>query len=176
MPDMEPINQMELYRVSGVIASARSTTDKALLIEKEIGTEPLYAMIAMGLPESRIATDLGLSKFELSMILRRTPAHRKQYINAKAVSLAEDSMEALQFYSKMVGMDIEESSGARHHLSVFNTAMKAVNSVADDKGTGNVVVNNTVVVRQKEDVPELPDGLDDIIEGEYSVSSERQEG
>ena len=167
MTGTELLPQTELYRVSGVIAAACSTNDKALLIEKELGMDSLYAMIAMGQKESRIANDLGISKFELSMILRRTPAHRKQLMNARAVALGEASMVALESYSRMQGMDMEESAGARHHLAVFNTAIKATNSVADDKGTGNITVNNTVVVRKTEDVPDLPDGLDDIIEGDF---------
>lgn len=175
MPDdMEQKERMELGRVGGVIAGARTTVDKALLIEKEIGMDSLYALISMGKKEERIAGDLGLSIFEFNMILRRTPAHRKQLMNARACALGDASMDALDVYSRMVGMDMEESAGARHHLAVFNSALKAANSVADDKGTGNVVVNNTVVVRQREDVPELPDGLDDILEGEYSVTSERE--
>jgi len=165
------VADFKLSRVKGVLASASALKDKGLLLEKEIGLEPIYAMLSMGQKIASLASSIGMSIFELEFILQRTPQHRKQYMNAIANKLAKDSAVKLERFSEMVEMETEEVAAAKHHSAALDRSLKILNTPDAVQGSDNIVVNNTVVVRDRNDVPALPDGLEDIIEGEYSVDT-----
>lgn len=159
--------EFKLNRVKGILGTALSLKDKGLMLEKEIGLEPIYAMLAMGKNLAPIAASLGMSIFELEYVLQRTSSHRKQYMNAISNKLALQSSVALDRYKNIVWMDKEHAAAARHHASMLHRSLNLLNAPSGSEGSGKVIVNNTVVVRDKNDVPPLPDGLEDIIEGEY---------
>lgn len=159
--------ELKLYEVSGIIANAQNTLEKALLIEKEIGNDSLYAMISMGTPLSRIAQGLGLSTFELEFILKRTAKNRREYLNARAFALAEASAPMLQRLSTSTKLKKSEATAAKHHAGMMANATRILNMGVEDKSGSNITVNNTVVVRNRNEIPELPDGLNEIIEGEF---------
>lgn len=161
------VSELKAYRVSGILATAIGLEDKALQLEKELGTDPIYTMIAMGETIVQIASSLGLSTFEMNYILKRTPDHRKNYANAVAFNMAENSSKKLEHFSKLTGWGKEDNFAAKHHASMVDTSLKILNMHTSDKGSGNIVVNNTVVVRSKDDVPSLPDELKEVIEGDY---------
>lgn len=160
------VNDFKLNRVKGVLATAVALKDKGLLLEKEIGLEAVYALVSMGQKISRIASSLGLPTFQLDYILQRTPQHRKQYMNALANALAKDSVVKLSHFSDCSTMETEDAAAAKHHSSMFDKSLKILNAPDAIKGSDNIVVNNTVIVRHKGDVPELPDELKNVIEGE----------
>lgn len=163
---MDVGSSTQLLIVKGLLRSIPNVTDKALTIEKEMGMESLYTLISMGELVGDMAISLGLSAFEMEFILKRTPNHRKQYLNAKTLALAESSMDILEHHSGAFSMEKEEAASAKHHSNMLDKSLKIVNAPTEDAGTGNITVNNTVVVRSGDDIPELPPELRNVIEGE----------
>lgn len=162
------VAELKLNRVKGVLATALSLKDMGLLLEKEVGLEPIYAMLSMGQKLSQLAASVGMTSFQLEYILNRTPTHQKQYMNALSNRLAHHSTKTLEHYKNTVWMDKEHAAAARHHANMLHKSLNTLNAPSSSEGSGRVVVNNTVVVRDKSDVPPLPDGLEDVIEGEYA--------
>jgi len=171
---MTAVTTTELHQVSGLLAAVPSWLDKALLVEKEIGMDNIYAMISNGQAVERIAASLYITKEQMKFMLTRTPKHRKDYMNARAFKQAESSMDVLENPSfKTAGMLIkEQASAAKHHNQVIDRAMNTLNKSDEAKANEAIIVNNTVVVRDSDDIAPLPDELKDIMEGEFEdVSS-----
>lgn len=164
----QALTTLKMNRVKGVLCTAITLKDKALMLEKEIGLEPFYTMLSMGESISSLAASIEVSTFELEYMLQRTPIHRRQYMNALANKLAKSSGQTLERFKNTMWMDTEHASAAKHHSNMLERSLKHLNTRTDDEGGGRVVVNNTVVVRSEGDVPPLPEGLEDIIEGEYA--------
>jgi len=160
------LTQLKLNQIKGVLSTALSLKDKALLMERELGLEPFYTMISMGQSISTLAASMNISNFELEYMLKRTSNHRKQYMNAVSTQLANDSSNTLKRFKGALLLDKEQAAAARHHTGLLDRSLKVLNSQEDGKGAGNVIVNNTVIVRDNSDIPPMPDGLDNIIEVE----------
>jgi hypothetical protein len=86
-------------------------------------------------------------------------------MNARANKLADDSIKTLEKFSDATYLETETSSALKHHSTMLDRSLKILNT-ADDKQSNNIVVHNTVVVRDNQDVPPVPDELIGIIEGE----------
>lgn len=166
------LSTTELSQVSGLLAAVPEWLDKALLIEKEIGMGNIYAMISNGQAVERIAASLHVTSEQMKFFLTRTPKHRRDYMNAKAFKQAEDSMEVIgTTFKKSVFMEKEESNAVKHHNTIIDRAMGVLNKSDDVKGSEPIVVNNTVIVRDSDDVAPLPTELKDIIEGDFENAS-----
>lgn len=162
----EALAQLKMGRVVGVISTAISLKDKSLLLEKEVGLEPFYTMIAMGQSLTSLASSIDVSAFELEYMLSRTPTHQKEYMNAVATQLAKSSSVTLGRFAHSDWLTTDQSAAAKHHASMLEKSLKVLNSSKGDEGTGNVVVNNTIVVRSSDEIPPLPDELQNVIEVE----------
>lgn len=162
----ETLAELTISRVKGVLCTAMTLKDKALILEKEIGLEPFYAMLSMGQSLESLAESVGFTPFELEYMLKRTPNHRRQFMNAKTNQLAEQSTDTLEHFETALMLDTEQAAAAKHHATMLEKSLKVLNNPAATQGSGGVVVNNTVVIRDKDDVPPLPDGLDQIIDVE----------
>lgn len=157
------VEEFTLIRLSGLINKTESLRDKALLLEKEIGLEPFYAMIAIGKPLEQLADSVGVTKKELEYMLQRTSIHRTQYMNATAMALGNKSAKALNHFSSMSYMDKGESMASKHHFNIFSQAIKVANNNTGSNSS-QVVINNNVIVRGDNEIPELPNELKDVIE------------
>ena len=165
---IEPLAELNIGRVKGVLSTAMSLKDRALILEKEIGLEPFYTLLGMGQSMASLASSIGASAFELEYMLTRTPSLRKEFMNAIANNLGKQSGNTLESFKNVLMLDAEQSAAAKHHSSMLDKSLKVLNTSSNDEGAGGVVVNNTIVVRSSGDVPPLPDGLDEIIEGDYA--------
>lgn len=148
--------------VYGELQRAKDITDKALVIEKEIGTEVIYTLISLGKPMGDIADSLGLSEDELELIMCRTSEHRNKYIKALMFKPAKDSMEMLGKLSKFTSLESDDARGSSHHTKVIEMFL---NHTKDMKEGGSAItVNNTVVVSDSRNTPPLPPELQGVIE------------
>lgn len=153
--------------LGGVLAETAALEDKGLLIERDIGLEKIYALLSNGMKMTDLAKSLSLTRGQLKFILTRTSEHRKRYFEATVFRRGIKSGNTLdQKFSDVVELDKEQNNAAKYHASNVDTAMKSLQQQKFEAGTG-VTVQNTIVVRAKDDIPALPDGLEDIIEGEF---------
>lgn len=166
----DALTELSIGRVKGVLSTAMSLKDMALMLEKEIGLEPFYSMLSMGQSISTLAASIDVSPFQLEYMLTRTSSHRKEYMNAIANKLGKQSGATLERFKHALMLDQEQSAAARHHSAMLDKSLKVLNTSTTDDGAGGVVVNNTIVVRNRDEIPPLPDGLENVIEGEYAES------
>ena len=167
----EVVKPTQTIVLRGLLKNVSNVQDKALLIEREVGMDAVYTMISMGYGTRRIADSLNLSDFEFEYIVKRTPDHRRRLISAKTTRLAESSIEVLKnTFSTATSLFKEESAAAKHHRSIVDSTMKTLGG-GEEKGMGTgVIVNNQFIVRGKDDIPDTPKELDEIIEGDYAVT------
>lgn len=156
-----------LPELIGILASVTDWTDQALLLEKELGMVNIYAMISNGYEVSDIADLLGMTVDQTEFILKRTPKHRKEYMNALAFRHAEGSLGTLAGFQYSEELSVEQAAASRHHNTMVDRATGILNKSEDAKGLEQIVVNNTVVVRDVGDTAEVPDEFKDILEGEF---------
>lgn len=166
MGEME-LTTYDLDRMSGVLKTARTMDEKAIVMERELGMDPIYALVAIGTKPCQIAASLGLGTFELNYILRRTPDARKRYMEASAFSMAEESQKTLSTFQRVTNIDLEESSALRFHSSNIDRYVKLMSQPNANDVAGQIVVNNTVVVRDSNDVPPLPEELNAIMDVDH---------
>lgn len=160
--------ELTIGKVKGVLANALSLKDMALLLEKEVSLEPIYTLLAMGQSLSNLAASIDVTPFQLEYMLTRTPKHRREYINAVSNKLAKESSATLNEFKNSLYLDKEQAAAAKHHASMLEKSLKVLNAPSNEDGTGNVVVNNTIVVRDRSEIPPLPDELENVIEGDYA--------
>lgn len=161
------IAEVKLNNIRGVLAKANRLEDKALLLEREVSLESIYAMLSMGEPLANIANSFDLSLDDAKFILTRTTEHRKQYIAAIQFRRAIQSDRTMSKFKSEESLDKEQNNAAKYHLSVMDAASKALNATKGEKGA-NITVENKIIVRSKDDVPDLPDELKNIMEGEFT--------
>lgn len=164
-----------LLTTSGVLGKAIKLSDKALHLEKEIGLEVIYNLISNGVGLSEISDSLGVSDKDLRYILTRTKDHRRQYMSATIYSRALKSGEILNTcFSKETQLDKYQQNAANHHTKMVDTSLRVM-ELDKEVANSSIVVQNTIVVKSANDIPELPPGLsdaisnveDEILEGEY---------
>lgn len=163
---MQQMTSLESYRVSGILETVDNIESKALLLEKEVGLESFYTLLSMGKKLAVLADSVGLSLFEMEYILKRTPDNRHSYIMAELMLSSEGSMKALKHFESSKFMEQEENNAAKHHKDMVGMTLKHTNPGTED-GSGKVVVHNNITISSKEDIPEVPDDLAEILEGEF---------
>lgn len=167
MNDMTERTPSKLPEIQGILSSVTNWTDQALLIEKEIGMSNIYALIANGYTDEDVAEFLGMTMDQTQFILKRTPKYRKEYMNAKAFHQAEGSMDMLDNFKYEDKLGKKQAAASRHHNTMVDRATGILNKSEEAKGLEQIVVNNTVVVRDNHDTAPIPDELKDILEGEF---------
>ena len=158
------LNVFDELRVQGALATAIDLDSKSQLLEKEVGLDAFYALLAMGSTVASLASSINVSSFELEYMLKRTPSHRKKYINALSGKLGADSVKVLSKFSDAMYLDPEMSAAAKHHKDMLAQAVATLNKDSPTGDSGGIVVNNTVVIRDSNDVPELPPELSGVID------------
>lgn len=158
------LNTFDELRVHGALATAIDLKSKSQILEKEVGLDAFYALIAMGNSMTSLASSINVSTFELEYMLKRTPEHRKKYINALSGKLGSDSVNALSKFSDAMYLDSEMSAAAKHHKDMLSQAVSTLNKDAPIGDSGGIVVNNTVVVRGSNEVPDVPPELNGVID------------
>lgn len=153
-------NDLTLFRIQGLVKRATQIVDKALIIEREVGMENIYTLLALGKPLEEIGEALGLSPMETELTLCRTTEHRSRFILAKMFPVARNSVEQMGRVGDT--MTSEQRNAMQYHSSIVDMFMRYT-AKSQDASTG-VTVNNTIVVNDKHDIPELPIEL----EGEYA--------
>ena len=164
----DALGELTLLNVAGVIGRAIKLEDKAMLIEREIGLESIYTLIANGKKLSSIASPLSVTPDDLKFMLTRTTELRSKYMQAKIFHRANRSGETLDkdFFAKSDSLDKEENNAAKYHASMVDQAVKVLNQNNNNTGS-SIVVENNIVVRSADDIPELPHGLGAVLEGDF---------
>lgn len=157
--------ELDNYRLRGLLQTVDNMQSKALLLEKEEGgLTQFYTLLSMGKTVAQLANAIGATTFEMEYILKRTPEHRKQFLNASIGHVADASLVKLKHYGGQTDLFKEEAAGAKHHLSVVQMASKSLTEQDTERNDSKVVVNNTVMIADRNDIPPLPDGLENIID------------
>lgn len=162
------LGELTLHNVAGIIGRAVALEDKALLIEREIGLESIYTLIANGEKLGAIASPLRVTIQDLKFMLTRTTELRQKYLAAKTFNRANVSGETLdgETFSKAHYLEKESNNAVKHHAAMVKQALDVLNQGKEEKGS-SITVENTIVVRSVNDIPELPPGVGELIEGEY---------
>ena len=159
--------EVGLRLLSGELAHTDALEDKGLLIERDIGLERIYTLLGNGTNLTPIAQSIGLETKDLKYILTRTNEHRKRYFEAMQFKRGIRSGNKLdKDFHDLDELDKEQNNAVKFHLANIDAASKALQHQKTETGTG-VTVQNTIVVKAKDDIPALPEGLEDIIEGEF---------
>ena len=146
--------ELDNYRLRGVLATVDNVQSKALLLEKEEGgLSQFYTLLSLGKTIADLASAIGATVFDMEYILKRTPEHRKQYLNAISSHLADNSLNRLKDYSFRTDLYKEEANGAKHHMAVVQMASKALTDQQDTGNDSRVVVNNTVMIADRNTIP-----------------------
>jgi hypothetical protein len=162
--------ELTMFNASCALAKATELTEYGLLLEKEVGLDKVFGLIRMGFPEVTIADDLGINKEHLFFILTRTKELRQSYFDAQSYNRARKSGNLLdklyeENYKEPLLFTKEIKRFADHHQSVINHAHKTIHTKEESTGS-SVVVNNVISVAKEDDIPELPAGLEGIIDME----------
>lgn len=161
----EAMGALALMKTRSILGRIQRLEDKAMLLEKEIGLDSIYGALSMGQSLTNLASSIGFSKNDLEYVLTRTPDHQKRYLQSTMFLRAKKSGEVLDspVFSKMAELDKEENNAAKHHASMIDASLKSLYLDKQEIGS-QILVQNTIVVRDKEDIPVLPEGLGELIE------------
>lgn len=157
------MDKVSEFQLRGAVRNVKEVVDKALAIERELGTDILYTLVANGEPLDNIAEALGVSVKEFELIMTRTPEHRNKYIKAKLYKPAMSSLETLDGFSTLSFMDKEQKNASSHHLTMVRLFMEQTNDVSERSSA--ITVNNVISVNDNQ--PELPDDLLGVLDVEY---------
>lgn len=159
-------DDVTLFKTRSLVKRCNSMSDKAMIIEREVGTETLYTLLAMGKGLPVIASGLGLSVGELEFVLMRSTEHRHKFALAGTFDLARGSIETMANFKDVPVIDKDMSAALSHHRQVLDMWLKNSKQVND--ASAGVVVNNTIVVGEQSATPPLPDELSGVLEGEFT--------
>ena len=152
----------DLTIVRGMIRAASCFSDKAIIIENEVGMDMVYTMIALGYPEEQLAESFCLNEKEFKLLVSQSPRHRVNYLNAKLYKAGENSAERLVELSLLDTIEDGEKRAADIHHKTLATVLKGSSDI--DVGNTGIVINNIIRVRDKDDIPGLPDELKEVID------------
>lgn len=161
--------ELAVFNTSHALAKATELTNLGLLIESEMGTDNIFSLLRMGFDENIIAQDLNLEREQLYYILTRTKDLRREYMDAKAFIRAKHSGDKLDtLYSDEHTPDFFTANVKRfadHHQGIVEHVSRTLHE-KEDGGMVPITVNNTVVVRDNQDIPALPPGVGAVIDME----------
>lgn len=163
--ELVPTDKAKFTLAKGILLSVENIRDKAIVIQNTVGLEFVFTLIANGLSEQQIASDLGLMPNELKIICCSNPTLRKRYIEAHAFRFADTSIRTLDKsgLAAAEALDKYEKNATDFHSNNIDRVMKA--NVSDGAQAG-VVINNTVVVRDKSEVPDVPADIKNVLDME----------
>lgn len=149
----------------GLLKTVGDRKDKAVVIENTVGYEYIFTLISTGVAIADIASSLGLTLEEFGFISSSSPQLRKRFLAAKSYKLATKSMEVLEQpeIAEATSLTKEQKSALDYHSANIDRILRQTDS---SEQSNNIIIQNTVVVRDKKDVPELPEELKEVIDVE----------
>lgn len=168
--EIQPRDKAKFVLAKGLVASVENTRDKSVVIENTVGIEFLFTLLANGVPEDHISSYLGLAKEEFRMVVTASPALRKRFIQAKAFMLADTSTKTLEKnFEDVTSLSKEEKAAVDYHSKNVDRIL-----AQDDmeKQNSGIVVNNTIVVRDRNEVPALPPELEGVFDVDTVAGTE----
>lgn len=171
--ELSPTDNAKFMLAKGLITSVENTRDKSVVIENTVGIEFLFTLLANGIPEKDISDRLKLTREEFRMIVTASPALRKRFMQAKAFALADKSEKILgEHFGNALELSKEEKSAADFHSKNIDRIL-----AQDDmeKQNSGVVVNNMIVVRNKNEMPALPPELEGVFDANLTLGTDREE-
>lgn len=160
----------KLLLARGIMKEVENVKDVAIAIENTIGIEHLLTLIANGVRTDNICSRLGVDQDTFDIVMKSSPDLRKRYIQAKCFRLADLSAETLMEtgFATSTSFSKNEKNAVDYHTANLDRIVKMD---TDTKlGTG-VVVNNTIVVRSKDEIPSLPEGLEDVFNADFTIGT-----
>lgn len=160
----------KLLLARGIMKEVESARDVAIAIENTIGIEHLLTLIASGARVDDICAKLGVDQSTFDLIMKSSPDLRKRYIQAKCFRLADLSAETLMDtgFATATSFSKNEKNAVDYHTANLDRVVKM--DTNNNIGTG-VVVNNTIVVRSKDEIPSLPEGLEDAFDADFTIGT-----
>lgn len=155
------IQELENYRISGLLKTITDSESKALILEKDVGLDRFYTLMTMGQSVEQMADSIGVSENMMTFFLTRTESHRKNFFNAKMYKAAVNSVDKINDYKDDVNLN-----EAKHHRDIVGMAANILNK-SEEGAERAIVVHNNITVGTNKDVPALPDELEDILEGDF---------
>ena len=167
MTQDEAMGSLALMTTKGILGRIQRIEDKAMILEKELGLDSLYSALSMGQKLEPLADSLDLSEKDLEFVLTRTPELQKRYLQALMFCRAKRSGKVLDHVSVagVATFDKYETNALKHHAAMVDASLKSLYLDKQDTGS-QVLVQNNIIVRDKDDIPSLPEGLGELIEQE----------
>lgn len=172
--ELQPADKARFLLAKGLVSSVENSRDKSVVIENTVGIEFLFTLLANGVSDQDIADRLGVGREEFKFIVTCSPSLRKRYMQAKAFRLADNSSDILwdSGLANATELDKNQKSAVDFHSKNID---RVFNQEEAEKQNSGVVVNNTIVVRDKSEVPPLPVELEGVFDAHFTSGAEREE-
>lgn len=169
--ELLPKEKAKFLVAKGLISSISDARDKSIAIENSIGLETLFSFIAQGMSDEEIQKLIGVKEYEYKFIMMGSPLLRKRYMEAKAFALADVSQKTLisSGLAHSESMSKDQKNATDFHTRNIDRVLKTEDGV---EGNTGVIINNTVVVRSKDEIPQIPKELEGIIDADFTVRAE----
>lgn len=168
--ELLPKEKAKFLVAKKLVSGVQSARDKSVVIENTIGLETLFSLIARGMSDREVREEIGLTEGEYLFVVKGSPMLRKRYMEAKSFMLADISQNVL-LTSGLVhsdSMSKDQKAAAEFHNRNIDRLLKI--GEWGEQNTG-IIVNNTVVVRGKGEIPEIPKELEEVIDVDFTVGT-----
>lgn len=169
--ELQPSDKAKFLLAKGLVSTVENTRDKSIVIENTVGIEFLFTLLANGVSEQDIAEHIGVGKEEFKFIVTASPSLRKRYMQAKAFHLADNSVRVLWDSGIINAGELEKG---QKNAADFHT--KNIDRIFDqddvEKQSAGVIVNNTIVVRDRNELPALPPELEGVFDADFTSRTE----
>ena len=172
--ELLPREKAKFLLAKGLVSGVENARDKSVVIENAIGLETVFSFIAQGMSDQEVRDLIGLDEKDFTFIFMGSPMMRRRYMEAKAFVLANMSQETLISSGLATSTRLEkaEKNAAEFHGRNIDRVLKSEEGA---QGSTGVIVNNTVVVRDKGDIPQLPKELESIIDADIIIGAQGEE-
>ena len=146
--ELLPREKAKFLLAKGLVSGVENARDKSVVIENAIGLETVFSFIAQGMSDQEVRDLIGLDEKDFTFIFMGSPMMRRRYMEAKAFVLANMSQETLISSGLATSTRLEkaEKNAAEFHGRNIDRVLKSEEGA---QGSTGVIVNNTVVVRDK---------------------------
>lgn len=165
MHDQETENK--LLVLQGLIRAADAFEDKAAAIEETLGMDLVFSLLAIGHSENDMARSLGLDADEFNYLVKQSSSHRDRYLKAKAFLLSDKSVDVMTAFNTASMLEDEEKRALDYHSKNLDRALKMGDDTSQMSG---MIINNILTIRDKNDIPALPEEIKDIVDAEFTES------
>ncbi len=166
--ELTKADKQKFLLARGVMSDAENARDISVVIENTIGIEYILTLIASGVQVKEIYSSLGIDSRSFDLVMKSSPDLRKRYIQAKCFRLADLSAQTLMDtgFATATSFTKNEKNAVDYHGANLDRMTKME---TEKNTTSGVVVNNTIVVRGKDEVPSLPEELEDVFDADFTI-------